>query len=185
MEKLIYTTANSDKDFRDILNLQQANLSKSISKTEAFEQGFVTLKHDLDLLQKMNHPYPHILVKYGDKVVGYALVMLRALEKTIPLLVPLFDSINQLNYKGQSLRDSNYFIMGQICIAKVWRGKGIFYKLYENMAKQMKPHFDYIITEVAARNKRSLRAHLKAGFEQIHEHDDDGETWIVVLLKLK
>jgi len=184
MERLIYTYAQTTKDLQDILDLQKANLTKTISKSEALEQGFVTLEHDLDLLQKMNHPYPHIVAKHRDEVVAYTLVMLRALEKTIPLLLPLFESVNRLNYEGQSLRDSNYFIMGQICIAKAWRGKGIFYELYKKMVEQMKPHFDYIITEVAARNKRSLRAHLKAGFEQIHEHDEDGETWIVVLLKL-
>ena len=45
MEKLIYTIASSDRDLLDILNLQQANLPKTISKSEALDQGFVTFKH--------------------------------------------------------------------------------------------------------------------------------------------
>jgi RimJ/RimL family protein N-acetyltransferase len=130
----------------------------------------------------MNSPYPHIIAKDGDTVVGYTLVMQRDLRDEIPVLIPMFDEIDKLTYNGRLLKDTAYVVMGQVCIAREYRGKGIFEGLYAEMARRMKSDFDVIITEVSSRNTRSLRAHDKIGFEKIHEYrDKDGEDWVIVL----
>jgi len=179
------TTAQTEAHLQGILNLQTQNLVGHISAKEAQEQGFVTVHHDLPLLQKMNEPYPHIIATDGEEVVGYALVMLRTLANEIPMLVPMFEQVNKMTYKGDALVDSKYLIMGQVCIAKTHRGQGIFAQLYEAFAKQMAPDFDYLITEIAAKNTRSRRAHSKVGFVPIKEYRaDDGLDWVMVLLEL-
>lgn len=179
------TTAKTAEDLRGILSLQQANLSKSISEAELQDQGFVTVEHDFETLKKMNSPYPHVIAKDGDEVVGYALTMLREVKDFIPVLIPMFDKINEISFEENPLGESKYVVMGQVCIAKSHRGQGVFYKLYDFYKKQFASDFDFVITEVSERNTRSMRAHEKAGFETILRFSDETDDWAIVLLRLK
>lgn len=186
VSSLVYTIAATDQDLYGILKLQRENLATEISNEEALEQGFVTVEHDFALLRRMNAPFPHIIAKDGNEVVGYTLVMSRDLRDEIPVLVPMFEQMDNLTYKGLPLRDTRYMVMGQVCIAKQFRGQGVFAGLYQEMATRLKMDFDLVITEVSLRNQRSLRAHHKVGFETIREYQTtDGEDWAIVLLEIK
>ena len=57
------TTVSDTKDLEEILELQQCNLIKNIDENEMREQGFVTLTHSLDDLQKMHNLAPSIIAK--------------------------------------------------------------------------------------------------------------------------
>jgi hypothetical protein len=86
-----------------------------------------------------------------------------------------------------ALRDqTRWFVMGQICIAEGYRGLGIFDGLYRTMAVEYRDRYDFTITEVAARNTRSLRAHARAGFQTLQLYADatTGEQWHVIVLDL-
>lgn len=180
-----YGMSNTEEELKGILELQQVNLPKNISTGELKSQGFVTVEHDLDLLTQMNLPFQHIIAKENNKIIGYTLVMLRKWKNNIPVLKEMFHQIDSINYDGKKLGESKYFIMGQVCVAKSHRGQGIFAGLYEEMKERMKENFDYIITEIASRNYRSLRAHEKVGFEEIKTYQiGDGEKWVLVLLEL-
>ena len=176
-----YGIATSDEDLRQILALQHKNLPVNISEEEAQTQGFVTVHHEFDLLKRMNEPYPHIVAKHGERVVGYTLVMLRSFQNDIPVLVPMFKEIDAIVHEGQLLGTCKYFIMGQVCIDKDYRGQGIFTGLYREMQRRMNPYFDYIITEVDKSNTRSMRAHEKVGFKNVHEYRS-GKDWAILLL---
>ncbi len=175
-----FTTSNSQKEIQQILDLQAINLPKNISETEAKEQGFVTVHHDFEILSAMNDKFPHVIAKDNNKIIGYTLVMLPEFGNKIPVLVPLFDKINQLSYNGDELNKTSYFVMGQVCVDKQYRGKGVFAGLYQQMKTEMSPHFKYIITEIATRNTRSMRAHEKVGFETIHTFSTPEEEWAIV-----
>jgi ribosomal protein S18 acetylase RimI-like enzyme len=177
-----YTTAQNKADLVQILLLQKENLETSITQEELRQEGFVTVIHDLELLKEMNHPFAHVIAKDKETVVGYTLVMLKSIETKIPILTPMFRQINKLNFNGASLDQGNYFIMGQVCIKKGYRGKGIFKGLYDRLKRQMSSNFDFIITEVAKRNQRSIRAHQKQGFIILHTYTSkDGEEWVILL----
>ena len=180
-----YTIAQTLDDLQQIQHLQKANLSNNIDTSTRQNEGFVTVEHSVELLEEMNAPYPHVIAKHGDQVVGYTLVMLRSMSDKIPILFDMFEQINNLTYKGQNLGESNYFIMGQVCIDKAYRRMGIFKKLYSHLSKQMSKHFDFIVTEVALSNKRSLDAHKSIGFEVINTHTGiSGEQWVMIILTL-
>ena len=176
-----YTTVKSEEDLLQILHLQQQNLPQAISETELQQEGFVTVSHTLPLLRRMNEPYPHIIAKAEGIVVGYALVMLRTLDQEIPILQPMFREIHEIEYNGRLLADTPYVVMGQVCIAKALRGKGLFAGLYQHMRQEMSPHFPYLVTEVAKRNPRSMRAHEKVGFQSVKEYGSGGEDWVILL----
>ncbi len=184
MNGIIYEVARSSADLTQILSLQKANLPTEISKQEAQKEGFVTIEHNIDLLLKIAGPYAHIIAKFEGEVVGYALVMERACSMEIPVLIPMFEQIEKIIYKGNPLKNARFFIMGQVCIKKGFRGKGLFKGLYHALQQNMKSDFDYIITDISSRNKRSIKAHEKVGFEIIKEYQQDDENWIIVLLSL-
>ncbi|MBK9735638.1 MAG: GNAT family N-acetyltransferase [Saprospiraceae bacterium] len=177
-----YLTASDDYDLRQILTLQQSNLRLTKSPEIEAEQGFVTVKHEYSLLKDMNDEAPHILAKDGDKVVGYALGMTRKFKDKVAVLRPMFELLDGLLFDGKRLGDLDYIVMGQICIDEAYRGKGIFRGLYDLYFQIYKPIFGFVVTEVAARNTRSLKAHLNVGFKEIYRYDETGfEEWIVII----
>ena len=180
-----YGIAQSDNDLLQILELQKNNLPATLTIETASKEGFVTLQHSLELIKRMNSPYPHIIAKSNHEVVGYALVMLKSFSKDIPILFAMFDQLKDATYQNEKVDNKRYFVMGQICIKQKFRGQGIFVGLYEEMKSRMKDHFDFVITEISSDNKRSLRAHEKVGFETIKVFPSgSGADWIITLLNL-
>lgn len=180
-----YELSKSPETLKQILELQYKNLEVQISADELKNEGFVTVHHDYDLLETICGEYGHMVANDQGKVIAYALVMLKEYGKSVPVLVPMFDLINQLTYETLALKDSPYLVMGQVCVDKAYRGQGIFYELYQQMRLNLSSSFDYIITEVATRNPRSIKAHAKLGFECIHNYVADEEDWDIILWNWK
>jgi len=169
-----------------ILELQAANLPSILSPETARSQGFVTVRHEPDVLLRMNQAYPSVLAKDGERPAGYCLVMLRAFAPEVPVLVPMFDLLETLSWRGRFLNESRWFVMGQVCVAEGYRGQGVFDGMYAKLREICRPAFDVVVTEIAERNARSLRAHERVGFETIHVYPDatTGEVWHVVAMGL-
>jgi hypothetical protein len=182
---ITYSTAKSRSDLNQILELQKANLKSSISLEEYKKEGFVTLEHDIDLLEKLNTPYPHIIAFNGLEIVGYALVTTPEKISSIPLLQSTIEELKGVVYHQKNVLDLKYFIMGQVCIDKSYRGQGVFQGLYQKMKNEMKSDFEIIITEIATVNKRSMRAHEKVGFEILKIHNENDSEWAIVGLNLR
>jgi hypothetical protein len=81
---LSITKASHTEELEQILLLQQKNLARNVSRQEAIEQGFVTVIHTSDQLQKMHQLAPAILAKDDEKVVGYALSLPISCRQLIP-----------------------------------------------------------------------------------------------------
>lgn len=180
-----YATVSSSDEVRQILELQAANLPSALTPDRLASQGFVTVRHDRAVLERMNETAPGIIARDGDRVVGYALVMPRAFASDVPILQPLFQMLDALSWRGALLRDQpRWFVMGQVCVSEGYRGRGIFDGLYRTMADTYRDRYDFTVTEVAARNTRSLRAHARAGFQTLQCYADatTGERWHVIVL---
>jgi hypothetical protein len=182
MERLItYELASTEHDLRQILELQRVNLPANLSEETKASQGFVTVQHDLPLLVKMNASGRQVIARADGKVVGYALVMRPELKYLVPVLVPMFQLIDTLFYKGESLRDTKYYAMGQICVGEGYRGLGVFDGLYQKHKDVYSSEYDYCVTEISTRNYRSMRAHSRVGFTTIHTFRDSTDEWNIVL----
>jgi L-amino acid N-acyltransferase YncA len=187
MEPIELTIVSTPDEVRDILELQARNLPSALTPETMANQGFVTVRHDASVLQRMNEAAPAIVAKAAGRVVGYALVMPTSFAADVPILGPLFEMLTMLSWKGVPLLGNpRWFVMGQICIAEGHRGIGIFDGLYRTMAERYGSRFDLVVTEVAARNRRSLRAHARVGFEPLHVYPDatTGEEWHIIGLEL-
>lgn len=172
--------ATGEQDLQQILELQRQNLQQHISFEELRSQGFVTLQHDLATLTKMHELAPSVVIRDDHKVIGYALMMLKECRQLIPDLESMFVILDSTKWQSRSLAHYNYYVMGQVCIAKSFRGRGLFDQLYAHHKKIYQPKFDLLVTEIATRNHRSIRAHERIGFKTIHVHHDELDEWAIV-----
>ena len=175
-----YRTASQGSDMEAILALQRKNMPARLPPEEALAEGFLFVEHERPVLEALNHPFPHILAWAEDLLAGYALVMLRETSDLIPVLQPMFAQMDSIKLPEAALKDTRYFVMGQICIAREFRKKGIFEGLYTHLCTQMRPHFDFIVTEIALQNQRSIRAHTRFGFQMLRKYQADGINWAIV-----
>lgn len=178
---LTATTVSEISEMEQILSLQSLNLKQHITPEEKQTEGFLTMSFNLPMLQALHEFAPSVIVKNDNKkVVAYAISFLKEGIKFYPQIEPLLNHLKQTEWKRRPLATSNYYIMGQICVAKEVRGQGVFEMLYHKHREAFSNRFDCIVTEIANSNARSLRAHLRTGFEIISTHSDHIDDWNVV-----
>jgi hypothetical protein len=66
-----------------------------------------------------------------QQVIGYVIAAPRGLYGEHPILDGLLDSINNIKYGDSVIGDLNYLLVGQVCIAKAYRGQGLLPKMYQ------------------------------------------------------
>ena len=58
MAPIELTTVSTPDDVREILELQARNLASALTPEVMADQGFVTVRHDASVLQRMNEAAP-------------------------------------------------------------------------------------------------------------------------------
>jgi ribosomal protein S18 acetylase RimI-like enzyme len=163
------------RELQQILELQRANLARNLSPEEIASQGFVTVEHTLPILERMHAIAPSIVALDGAALAGYALTMPPECRPFIPVLEPMCLRLESLGIVGQ-----RFYVMGQICVGKRWRGRGVFDLLYRAHQGELRGRYDLCITEVATRNTRSMRAHERVGFRTIERYRDATDEWALL-----
>lgn len=176
-----YKRAESDEELKAILQLQRENLPSALSREEKSTQGFVTVAHSEEQLKTLNEIEPHIIAKDDDNVIAYLLVMTAESGNEIPILQPMFELFGHVPFAGRTVSDFHYVVVGQACVARPYRGKGVLDACYAYYRKSLQGRYDFAVTEIAATNLRSLRAHERIGFTDIHHYTaPDGIEWVMV-----
>jgi hypothetical protein len=179
----IITTVKNDDDVRGILALQQKNLKKNLTPEQIQSQGFLTVEHKFSVLKAMNDAQPSVIVKDGDTVVAYCLAMFPQFRNDVPELIALFDTIDDIDYDGQTLKDFKYVVMGQVCVGEGYRGMGFFDGMYQKLREELSAKFELCVTDISTNNSRSLKAHARVGFIPVKDFHDAilDEVWRVVV----
>lgn len=177
-----YVPVKTEAERMGILKLQQRNLAINLTPEEMKSQGFVTVSHSSEDLLKMHRIEPSIIAKENNEVIGYALAMTSASRDDIPILLPMFDMFEKTGYKGHPISSYRYIVIGQVCIDKKYRGRGVLDEMYKQYAFTFKDRYDFAITEIASKNPRSLNAHYRLGYKPVHTYvAPDGEEWVIVI----
>jgi RimJ/RimL family protein N-acetyltransferase len=179
-----FTTVSTPQEVDQILALQARNLPAVLDDQTMVSQGFVTVRHDREVLLRMNRAYPSVIARSGGALAGYCLVMPREFAGQVPILDDLFGLLETLSHRGLLLRDNpRWFVMGQVCVGEAFRGQGVFEGMYQKLREHCRADFDFVVTSIADRNTRSIRAHEKTGFKTLRafENDDNGDPWRVVV----
>ncbi|MBS1505644.1 MAG: GNAT family N-acetyltransferase [Bacteroidetes bacterium] len=179
---MIITTSQSDQDLEQILLLQQKNLPKNLPQEEIDREGFVTVMHRFEDLKKMNGYEQSVIAKEHDEVVAYLIAMTEKSKQDIPVLVPMFEVFNEIIFKGKKISEYKYMVVGQVCVAKEFRGLRLLDACYAEYKKIFSGKYAFAITEISKKNPRSLKAHERIGFKTVHEYIDSfGVDWCIVL----
>lgn len=181
--KPIITTVQTDDDVRGILALQQKNLKKNLTPEQIKSQGFLTVEHKFSVLKAMNDAHPSVIVKDGDMVVAYCLAMLPQFRNDVPELIALFNTIDEIDFESQTLKDFKYVVMGQVCVGEGYRGMGFFDGMYQKLREELSAKFELCVTDISTNNSRSLKAHARVGFIPVKDFNDAtlAEVWRVVV----
>lgn len=177
--------AGTHADLLQILALQKQNLRTLISEETKQAQGFVTVQHDFAQLKLLFDTAPQIVAKMGGEVVAYALAMPPSLASVVPLLRPMFELFDRLDFEGRPLSEQRFFVNGQICVAEKCRGLGVFDLLYQGYKAAFCGNFDICATEISTSNGRSMRAHERVGFQTIHQYRDETDEWNIVAWRME
>lgn len=174
---------STDIEIEQIKLLQEKNLRQNISDQEADSQGFLTASYTMEYLKKMNASFPSVIAKDGDKIVGYAMVTTHEVKEGHDLLKDLFNNIERCSYEGRLLKGTRFVVVGQLCVAKEYRGQDLVTRMYDFFADAVKEQYEYMATDVDCDNHRSLKAHAKAGFQVIDSLIYGGKKWDIVIRK--
>jgi len=177
-----FTTAETIADLEGILVLQGINLATRLEQEEIRSQGFVTVEHTLEMIRSLNEQERHIIAKLGDQIIGYVLAMTKKSRAEVPVLLQMFEEFDAVPFMGKPVSAYNYIVAGQVCVAKPFRGTGILDGCYQFYRERYAQKYDFLITEIARANTRSLNAHHRIGFRHVHSYTDSGHTeWEVVV----
>lgn len=172
---VVYKEVTTKEELIAILKLQKLNMSSSISREEKLNEGFVTVCHNYEILKKMNDACPHTIATLNGNVIGYALSMVKEFKDSIRVLKPMFNQIETCLTPNIS-----YMVMGQICVEKTYRKKGLFRGLYAFMQSKLNKKFEVLITEVDVENLRSLNAHTAIGFKELNRYVSNSQKWVLL-----
>lgn len=179
-----YTLVRGPRDVEGILALQAENHRDVVDAETAQREGFTSVRHEPAVLHAMNRAHPSAIAVSGDVIAGYALMMPQQFRTHVPLLEPMFALFDRLEWRGQPLAgNARWFVMGQVCVAKAFRGQGVFDGVYHQLRDAYSSQFDFVLTEISQRNSRSLRAHRRVGFETLLVYPDAkaDDVWEVVV----
>ena len=165
--------------------LNQQNLKQYLTAEQKESEGFLTWLYSPGLLQQMHELAPSIVVRDGDRMAGYALTTLPEARHFHPDLEQLFRHLEGVSYRDRLLSSYNFYCMGQVCVDKDYRGKGIIRLLYQKHRETYGPFYDFLLTEISTANHRSQRAHEKIGFETIYTYRDAMDEWNIIVWNWK
>jgi GNAT superfamily N-acetyltransferase len=174
------TIASVDEHLEQILALQRRYHLNSVSAEVASTEGFVFAEHTLPLLRRMAAASPQAIALADDRVVGYCLSLATSLKSEVPSLVPMFEQFGACEYRGKPLTSHRLIVGGQVCVDRAHRGQGLLARLYEEVRLSVGRDYDLCVTEISKRNRVSLRAHERMGFEVIAGYNDSAEDWLIV-----
>lgn len=180
MTPITLATADADRHFEQILALQRRYHVRTLAPEIQDREGFVFAEHSLPLLRRMAAALPQAIALDGDAVVGYCLALSLALRDEVPSLAPMFEQFAACRWRDRPLAESRFFVGGQVCVDRDYRGRGLLARLYEQVRRSASPDYALCVTEIAVRNAVSLRAHERRGFEAIARYSDGREDWVIV-----
>lgn len=172
--------ALTDADFTGIVDLQRRNLRQALTPQEQDAGGFVYLQHGVPLLRHMASRLPQAIAVADGRVVGYCLALAPELRAQMPDLEPMFVQFARCRYRGAPLSSHRFFVGGQVCVDRAYRGRGLAAQLYRQVRRSLPAPYEVCITEIAARNRASLASHENMGFQRILDYSDGQEDWVVV-----
>lgn len=185
MSKVIVRKARKE-EISKIISLQNFTHFSNVSDNQKEKEGFVSVRTNIDQLNKLNKRVGVLVAVSGNKVIGYEMPLDLDIAREIILLDPFIERFLKIDYKGKKIKNYKWIIEGQINIQKEYKGMGIAEKLHKEFIKILKPKYELIVTEISDQNPRSLYVHTKKlGFKIIQTYSSNGRNWHILIQDIK
>src|ERR1700754_2301585 len=149
---LIQKFITIDEELIQVAQLSENNSASNVDDSLKKTDGYVTWSYPLNVLRVINKVTPSVIVKDGEKVVGYAIVLVK---ETAPHFAPLREALqwfDTIQYQQKPLLDHRVYFLGQTCIHQAYRGKGILNLLYNFHREQLSSTYDIAVSEISIHN---------------------------------
>ncbi|KAJ3276893.1 hypothetical protein HDV01_002948 [Terramyces sp. JEL0728] len=176
MTEAIVTLAE-ERHLSQILHLSKINNKNNLTPEQQSE-GFTTAEYTLEFIQKLHSETPAVVSLHNDQVVGYVIAVPKHLAAHHPLLEDMVNQIDQNKYKD--FKNMDYIVVGQLCVAKEFRGMGLVPKMYTHLKNEYQKS-NCAVTDIDQRNIRSKKAHLKSGWKVFGEITYSGITFELII----
>jgi len=178
-------TASTD-DAQAVFALQERNLGRNLSEVEQQQYGFVSLETPPELLKEVIQENGITVARSLGKIVGYVIPLTVEEAKQLPLLNPFLSRFKKITYGGKPLNEYTFCVIGQICVDRNFRRRGVSEKLYAAFGTRLSAKYELAVTELAERNVASSRTHEKSNLHVVDRYpSEDGEVWLVEVLDLR
>lgn len=179
----MYTTQfiSSENELRQVAELSRLNSTDHITDDIKASQGYTSWKYTFEDLKSLHEVSPSVVVKDGDKVVGYLLVLVRASTTVYEPLTEALKIFEGKLYKGKPLLNYNPYFLGQTCIDANYRGQGLLRKLYQFHKDNFESVYDFALSAIARDNPKSLAVHTKLGFRTLFPFNEGDLVWDAVM----
>ncbi|HWR89996.1 MAG TPA: GNAT family N-acetyltransferase [Dissulfurispiraceae bacterium] len=180
--QVIYRRAQQS-DYPALVGLQQENLFSNLSKDE-LKDGFLSIAFTPEEFGAMNSDLAVVIAERGGTIVGYLCGTTCTYARQFPILRALLDVLQETPVDGTFLTPSNTFIYGPVCVAKHARGSGILAGLVRTLCDIARDRYAFCALFIADANRRSLRAHLKLGMDDLGTFESGGMTYHALAMAL-
>jgi len=145
----------TQEDFAAILGLQNLNLLANLLP-DARADGFLSVEFTEELLAEIVHDVAIVKATIGDELVGYRMAQTIDFNLRFPLLAAIIAEFPRLRFEGRPLSDFRTVISGPTCVARNWRGRGVYEGMFVTLCQVLKIRFEIGVTFIADTNLRSL-----------------------------
>lgn len=173
-------------DIASILSIQSENLRENLT-LEQQKDGYLSLAFSEAEFRAFNRDVAVLVARDVDKVVGYCCLSSATFNAQFPILNKIIPKLSTYRIPGakQSAKEMTTCIYGPACIAREYRGKKILAQLFSHCKIASKrAGYEYCFSFVAAKNQRSLAAHLKLPFYEVGKLRFKRNEYVVIACKL-
>lgn len=172
---------SSDDELRQVAELSRLNSADNIADDVKAEQGYTSWKYSFEDLKALHQIAPSAIIKDGEKVIGYLLVLVKGSTAVYQPLAEALSIFDDKLYNGRPIMSYNVYFLGQTCIDINYRGQGLLRKLYEFHKDNFESVYDFALSSIARDNPKSMAVHTKLGFRTLFAFGEGDQIWDAVI----
>ena len=168
-----------DSDWDAVVALQDANLAWNLGEDEK-ESGYLSARFTPKQFGEMNADCAVVVAEDNGQLTGYACCASQSFSAGTPILQAMMQEFSKLSYLGTPL-GAGCCIYGPVCVARAYRGKGVFRGLLARLKEEIRGRHDVAVCFIGKTNVRSLAAHVDGlGMSVLGDFRFEGKSfWIV------
>ena len=165
-------------DITEILTLLKAYQINTIAEEDK-KDGFITADFTPDQMEALITQEDGCFVaKDQGRIVAFALSASWGFWSAWPIFQKMIEDLPSLTYQGYQLSIENSYQYGPVCVARDYRGTGVFQDLFAFALQQMSTRYPVMLSFINTINERSYAAHItKLGLDVIQQFEFNGNTY--------